>query len=104
MRRYAIDRFELLICYDVETTSAAGRKRLRQVAKICEKHGQRVQKSVFECKLSEHLWADMRSKLEAHIDEDHDSLRIYRLPADRDRAVEVLGRDDYTDFGDTLTV
>lgn len=104
MRRYAIDRFELLICYDVETTSAEGRKRLRQVAKVCERHGQRVQKSVFECKLSEQIWANMRSQLEDIIDVERDSLRIYRLPADRLRAVEVMGKDSYTDFGDTLTI
>jgi CRISPR-associated protein Cas2 len=104
MRRYAIDRFELLICYDVETTSAEGRKRLRQVAKVCERHGQRVQKSVFECKLSEQIWGQMRSQLEEIIDVDHDSLRIYQLPPDRARAVEVMGKDGYTDFGQTLTV
>jgi len=104
MRRYAIDRFELLLCYDVETTTPEGRKRLRHVAKVCEKHGQRVQKSVFECKLSDQLWAEMRSQLEAIIDGELDSLRIYRLPTDRARTVEVIGKDDYTDFGDTLTI
>ena len=40
---------EILVTYDVTTDTAEGRKRLRRVAKICEAHGQSVQKSVFEC-------------------------------------------------------
>jgi CRISPR-associated protein Cas2 len=39
----------VLVTYDVNTESAAGRKRFRRVAKICENYGQRVQYSVFEC-------------------------------------------------------
>ena len=39
----------ILITYDVATDTAAGRSRLRRVAKTCEDYGQRVQKSVFEC-------------------------------------------------------
>ena len=39
----------VLITYDVSTQSAAGRTRLRKVAKECVNYGQRVQNSVFEC-------------------------------------------------------
>ena len=41
----------VLITYDVNTEDAAGRKRLRQIAKQCVNYGQRVQNSVFECLL-----------------------------------------------------
>ena len=41
----------VLITYDVNTTDAAGKRRLRNVAKLCVAHGQRVQNSVFECSL-----------------------------------------------------
>ena len=41
----------VLITYDVNTEDAAGRKRLRQIAKKCVDYGQRVQNSVFECLL-----------------------------------------------------
>ena len=41
----------VLITYDVNTADAAGRKRLRQIARQCVNYGQRVQDSVFECKL-----------------------------------------------------
>ena len=39
----------VLITYDVNTEDAAGRARLRKVAKQCVNYGQRVQHSVFEC-------------------------------------------------------
>lgn len=39
----------IVVSYDVSTTTAAGRRRLRKVAKVCEDFGQRVQNSVFEC-------------------------------------------------------
>ena len=38
----------IVLSYDVDTTDAAGAKRLRKVAKICESRGCRVQNSVFE--------------------------------------------------------
>lgn len=41
----------VLITYDVSTVDADGKRRLRQVAKRCVVHGQRVQNSVFECSL-----------------------------------------------------
>ena len=39
----------VLITYDVNTETAAGRTRLRKVAKQCMNYGRRVQNSVFEC-------------------------------------------------------
>ena len=38
----------IVLSYDVDTTDAAGAKRLRKVAKICEAKGCRVQNAVFE--------------------------------------------------------
>lgn len=43
----------ILVTYDVSTETSAGRRRLRQTAKICLNYGQRVQKSVFECKVNQ---------------------------------------------------
>lgn len=39
---------QLLLTYDVSTIDPEGRRRLRQMAKLCEGYGHRVQKSVFE--------------------------------------------------------
>ncbi|MGH8042248.1 MAG: CRISPR-associated endonuclease Cas2, partial [Rudaea sp.] len=43
----------VIVCYDVSTETREGRRRLRRVAKACESVGQRVQKSVFECRVEQ---------------------------------------------------
>jgi hypothetical protein len=47
----------VLVSYDVSTLSAAGRRRLRRVARACRDFGQRVQLSVFECPVEPAQWA-----------------------------------------------
>ena len=69
----------VLITYDVNTEDAAGRKRLRKVAKECVNYGQRVQNSVFECLLDAAQYAMLKHKLEGLIDKGKDSLRFYNL-------------------------
>lgn len=69
----------VLICYDVSTMTSAGRRRLRNVAKICEKYGLRVQNSVFECHIDSMQLRQIRNELESIIDLESDSLRIYNL-------------------------
>ncbi len=81
----------VLVKYDVSTETAAGRKRLRRIAKICENYGQRVQKSVFECWLDAALWVKFRGMLAAEMDAAADSLRFYVLGANWERRVEHLG-------------
>ena len=66
----------VLITYDVSTQDAAGSRRLRNVAKACEAHGQRVQNSVFECLLSEAQFRELQHRLEKTIDAENDSLRL----------------------------
>jgi len=83
---------DLLVTYDVETTSREGQARLRRVAKICEGYGHRVQKSVFEvvCRDTERL--RLVTALHAVIDHERDSVRLYRLPPRALDEVEHLGR------------
>ena len=69
----------VLITYDVSTIDNAGKRRLRQVAKLCTAHGQRVQNSVFECSLDAAQWRVLQAKLAAEIDPTQDSLRYYIL-------------------------
>ena len=69
----------VLITYDVNTENAAGRRRLRKVAKECVNYGQRVQNSVFECSLDAAKLELVKHKLEKLIDPERDSLRIYNL-------------------------
>ncbi len=81
----------VLITYDVNTETPAGRKRLRQVAKKCVSHGQRVQNSVFECLLDAAQYAVFKSELVALIDPDLDSLRFYQLGNSYKNKVEHVG-------------
>ena len=69
----------VLVTYDVSTTSAAGRKRLRQIAKTCLDYGQRVQNSVFECLVDPGQLVEFRGKLLAIYNPDTDSIRMYHL-------------------------
>lgn len=69
----------VLITYDVNTETAAGKKRLRQVAKQCVNYGRRVQNSVFECILDNAQCIMLKSMLTDIIDEETDSLRFYYL-------------------------
>lgn len=69
----------VLITYDVNTETVAGKKRLRQIAKLCVNYGQRVQNSVFECILNPAQFAELRNNLEKIADPTTDSLRYYFL-------------------------
>jgi CRISPR-associated protein Cas2 len=81
----------VLITYDVKTKEANGQKRLRQVARICEAHGQRVQNSVFECSLTNAQLVDLKHELVKIIDCGQDSLRIYRLGNNYRSKIEHIG-------------
>ena len=83
----------VLITYDVNTESAAGRTRLRKVAKQCENYGRRVQNSVFECILDQAQCVMLNSLLSDIIDEDVDSLRLYYLGNKYQTKVEHIGVD-----------
>lgn len=87
----------VLITYDVNTETAAGRKRLRHVAKLCVDYGQRVQNSVFECSVTPAEFVEIRDKLTNIIDMEMDSIRFYRLGKHWQNRVETLGRDDSYD-------
>ncbi|MFO7170872.1 MAG: CRISPR-associated endonuclease Cas2 [Chloroflexota bacterium] len=82
---------EMLVTYDVNTETAEGRRRLRRVAKVCERFGQRVQRSVFECIVDSAQLTLLIEALEREIDKEQDSLRIYRLQEPRKRHLTVLG-------------
>ena len=69
----------ILVTYDVNTETEAGKKRLRKVAKLCVKYGQRVQNSVFECILDEAQYRSLQHQLQNIIDPEKDSLRFYNL-------------------------
>lgn len=93
---------DVLVTYDVNTKTKAGRRRLRQVATACKDYGQRVQYSVFECMVNDTQLESLRTRLLRIIDQDQDSLRIYRLHPPRKKNIESYGQDNYISFEDPL--
>jgi CRISPR-associated protein Cas2 len=93
----------ILVTYDVSTETVDGRRRLRKVAQVCCAFGVRVQKSVFECALSEAQTMRMVSMLVSVIDQSQDSLRLYPIPADG-RQVRVFGVESQLDMEGLLLI
>lgn len=93
---------DVLVTYDVNTETKAGRRRLRNVATACKDFGQRVQYSVFECRVTDAQLENLRDRLLRITDEEEDSLRIYHLRGAREEVVESYGIDSYIDYEDPL--
>ena len=81
----------VLITYDVNTEDAAGKQRLRQIAKQCVNYGQRVQCSVFECLLDTAQCKLLQAKLISIMDPEKDSLRFYYLGKRYENKIEHFG-------------
>lgn len=81
----------LLVTYDINTQTREGRRRLRRSAKVCLDYGQRVQYSVFECKVDAAQYIEFKAKLLGIVSLQTDSVRFYNLGADWDRRVEHHG-------------
>lgn len=93
----------VLITYDVNTETAAGRKRLRHVAKQCVNYGVRVQNSVFECVMDATKYRQVKEILENIIDKEKDSLRFYNLGDNYKNKVEHIGAKEAIDVqGDLI--
>lgn len=94
----------MVVCYDVNTETRAGRRRLRRVAKVCESSGQRVQCSVFECRLDLMQLDELERRLLTEIDLNQDCLRLYRLPDTKGIEVREHGKFTATDFDEPLVL
>ena len=62
------------------TRKGLGTARLKRIADVCGKYGQRVQLSVFECRLSAARLARLIGEVEDIIDRQRDSVIVYRFP------------------------
>lgn len=94
----------IIVTYDVSTETAASRKRLRRVAKACERVGQRVQKSVFECQVNAMQYEAFERELLAEIDEKEDNLRFYRISEPTELRIKQYGTFRSIDFTAPLVV
>ena len=94
----------VLITYDVDTISETGAKRLRKVAKVCQDYGQRVQNSVFECRLTEAQFVIVKNKIENIINLELDSVRFYFLGNNWPNRIEMIGKKDNVDLDGELII
>jgi len=94
----------ILVTYDVSTETSAGRRRLRRVAKVCQDYGQRVQKSVFECKVDKTTYELLEQRLLDEIDRQEDNLRLYRLSEPLEEHIKEFGLFRAVDFDGPLVV
>lgn len=76
----------VVVSYDI----VDDKKRLR-VAKLLKSYGERVQKSVFECRLDDRLYLKMKREVEKIIDWEEDGVRYYTLCAGCLRNVDISG-------------
>lgn len=88
----------ILVTYDVCTETNEGKTRLRKVAKVCLNYGQRVQKSVFECRVSQMQYESLMRDLLGVVNLAEDNLRFYRLQEPLSKNVKEYGTFRATDF------
>lgn len=94
----------VLITYDVNTISETGQKRLRKVAKVCQDYGQRVQNSVFECRLTESQYVRLKNKMGNIINHECDSIRFYLLGNNWNHRIEHIGKQDLINLDGELII
>ncbi len=94
----------VIVSYDVSTETKAGRRRLRRVARVCEGIGQRVQKSVLECRVDAMQFEELERRLLAEIDDGEDCLRFYRLTEPVELHVREYGKFKAVDFKGPLVL
>ena len=94
----------VVVSYDVATVTSDGRRRLRRVAKACLDFGQRVQNSVFECKVDPAQWTRLKHRLLSEYLPEEDSLRFYYLGSNWKGSVEHHGAKEVRDVDEPLIV
>lgn len=92
----------IVAAYDVDLTTPAGIKRLRKVARVCEKWGIRVQNSVFELLVNQAQFVVIQAALEQIINPEADSIRFYRIGSHYEGKVSVMGRTPPVQAGQNL--
>lgn len=88
----------VLVTYDVSVIGDSGPKRLRNIAKICQDFGVRVQNSVFECEVNPAQFEFLKDKLFKIYDAKEDSIRFYLLGKKGRQRVEHFGAKQVQDI------
>lgn len=90
---------DIVVAYDIADTDGVGASRLRRIAQVCERYGQRVQYSVFEFRLSPERMTRMLGEIQDVIDRDRDSVLVYRFPGRLEDARVRYGRRGVHELG-----
>ena len=90
---------DVLVTYDIADTERTGAARLKRIAHVCGRYGQRVQLSVFECRLSAARLARLIGEVEDIIDHQRDSVIVYRFPGRIEDATVRVGRSQGHELG-----
>lgn len=90
---------DIVVAYDIADTDGVGASRLRRIAQVCERYGQRVQYSVFEFRLSPERMTRMLGEIQDVIDRDRDSVLVYRFPGRLEDARVRYGRCGVHELG-----
>jgi CRISPR-associated protein Cas2 len=69
----------IIATYVVSTETSQGRRRQHGVAKVCERVGQGLQKSVYNHQINQMQYEALERALLAVMDLDEDNLRLHRL-------------------------
>ncbi|MGA1871277.1 MAG: CRISPR-associated endonuclease Cas2 [bacterium] len=88
-----------LISYDIPDD-----KRRGKLAKVLKDYGDRVQYSVFECLLDHILLKRMVARIKKAIKEEDDSVRIYTLCGNCEKAVTIIGQGERSELEDVYIV
>lgn len=90
---------DVLVTYDIADTESTGAARLKRIAEVCGKYGERVQLSVFQCRLSAARLARLIGEVEDIIDRQRDSVIVYRFPGRIEDATQRFGRSQRHELG-----
>ncbi len=86
MKLLEVEKKFVIVAYDI-----VNNKRRRRVMKCLKGMGFHVQRSVFECMLSEEQIKRLIKILFKEVDEEKDTVRIYVLPKNLSQEVQILG-------------
>jgi CRISPR-associated protein Cas2 len=82
----------MIVAYDI-----ADPKRLYRVAKIIKDYGFRVQKSIFEVKLNNKKFLEMKARIESEIQMDEDGVKYFPLCEKCAGTLENIGNGIFID-------
>ena len=82
----------MIVAYDI-----AEPKRLNRVAKIIKDYGTRVQKSIYEVKLDDKRFMEMKTRIEGEIEAAEDGVKYFPLCEKCAGTIENLGNGIFID-------